>query len=114
MKDFYDIWVLSILFPFSGGTLLRAIRSTFERRGTAIPANVPAGLTDAFGLDDVKRAQWDGFRRRLAEARHTAELPEVISRLREFLWPVLQAASSREGFEREWNPPDGWRSASRD
>ena len=113
MKDFYDIMVLSLLFPFSGNTLLRAIRATFERRGTAMPESVPTGLTDAFGLDGVKRAQWDGFRRRLAEAGNKAELSEVIIRLREFLWPVLQAASRPEGFEREWDPAEGWQTANR-
>lgn len=37
MKDYYDLWFLSAHFPFEGATLQRAIRATFQRRGTALP-----------------------------------------------------------------------------
>ncbi|CDX38151.1 hypothetical protein MPLDJ20_220072 [Mesorhizobium plurifarium] len=37
MKDFYDLLALSRLFAFEGGSLIQAIRATFERRDTLLP-----------------------------------------------------------------------------
>jgi hypothetical protein len=34
MKDFFDIWLLSQQFSFSGDSLCRAVKATFNRRGT--------------------------------------------------------------------------------
>jgi hypothetical protein len=41
MKDFHDVWYLSKQVPFGGATLTGAIRSTFSRRGTQIPTEIP-------------------------------------------------------------------------
>jgi hypothetical protein len=43
MKDFFDIVVMARMFTFDGGELARAIRSTFERRGTALPNGSQSG-----------------------------------------------------------------------
>jgi len=49
MKDFYDIWLLSRQFDFDGPRLTEAIRLTFERRGTELPATcLPAGGSTAW------------------------------------------------------------------
>jgi predicted nucleotidyltransferase component of viral defense system len=48
MKDFYDIWALSHAYKFEGDDLARAIAATFKRRRTAIPAERPDALTEAF------------------------------------------------------------------
>ena len=37
MKDFFDIVVLARTFDFDGDWLARAMRATFDRRGTALP-----------------------------------------------------------------------------
>lgn len=113
MKDFYDIWVLSRSFSFSGTTLLRAVRSTFEYRGTALLSDLPVGLADVFARDKLKQAQWDAFRRRLGGASLSVELPDVVSWLRGFLWPVLHAASGSEGFNGVWDPHGGWKTAGK-
>lgn len=44
MKDFFDLWILSRHTDFDGDTLRRAIRATFDRRKTPLPADVPFGL----------------------------------------------------------------------
>ena len=41
MKDYYDIWALSREFDFDGAQLSDAIRATFRRRKTALPADFP-------------------------------------------------------------------------
>jgi Nucleotidyl transferase AbiEii toxin, Type IV TA system len=48
MKDFYDLWLISRTFSFTDAGLGEAIRRTFERRRTDLPADVPTGLSDAF------------------------------------------------------------------
>ena len=45
---------LSRLFPFDGMTLSAAIRTTFERRATAIPRERPPPFTQAFSEDPQK------------------------------------------------------------
>jgi predicted nucleotidyltransferase component of viral defense system len=64
MKDFYDIWVLSSKFDFDGDVLPKAIRATFKRRGTAIPAQPPVAFTAEFFGDVSKTAQWRAYVRR--------------------------------------------------
>lgn len=104
MKDFYDLWVMSERFPFELGVLAAAIRATFERRGTVLPAEVPAGLSDAFAADPLKAAQWTAFLRRdrLGEQR---QLAEVVARIREFIMPAAVAGDTRA--ERSHWPPQG-------
>src|SRR2546427_268197 len=51
MKDFYDLYRLSETQAFDGETLAAAIGATFERRGTAIPTELPLALGDAFAGD---------------------------------------------------------------
>ncbi len=109
MKDFYDIWILSRTFSFSGNALLHAVRSTFKYRQTALSSDLPVGLTEVFARDRLKQAQWDGFRRRLGGANLLVELPDVVSWLRVFLWPVLHAASGPELFDGVWDPRGDWK-----
>jgi predicted nucleotidyltransferase component of viral defense system len=84
-KDFYDIWMLSRRYAFSGDRLARAIAATFARRKTEIPQEVPDALTEAFATDPTKRQQWDAFRRDLAEQR--LELAQIVGDLAAFLMP---------------------------
>jgi len=57
MKDFFDLWILSRHSDFDGAVLAKAIRATFERRGTSIPFGVPLGLTEEFALHAQKNMQ---------------------------------------------------------
>ncbi|RYF57165.1 MAG: nucleotidyl transferase AbiEii/AbiGii toxin family protein [Comamonadaceae bacterium] len=65
MKDYYDVWMLTSAFEIDPERLRRAIAATFSRRGTAIPAEVPDGITEAFATDPAKQRQWDAFSRNL-------------------------------------------------
>jgi hypothetical protein len=64
MKDFFDLWAISQTFAFEGTVLARAIKATFERRTTALPAQTPFGLSEAFAADPAKQIQWLAFLRR--------------------------------------------------
>jgi hypothetical protein len=57
MKDFYDLDVLAQTFPFDGKTLAEAVRNTFERRGTPLPAGgMPLAFTPEF-YDDANKTK---------------------------------------------------------
>ncbi|MEI8298789.1 MAG: hypothetical protein WCH32_12265 [Pseudomonadota bacterium] len=54
--------MLSRSHPFDGRLLTAAIKATFARRGTEIPAGIPSGLGNEFATDIVHRRQWEAFR----------------------------------------------------
>ena len=92
VKDFYDIWRLTQEHQFKGDGLARAIAATFARRKTAIPAELPNGLTKAFADDPAKQQLWKAFAKNIG-----AELPplgEVIEELAAFLMAAAVAAAS--------------------
>ena len=90
MKDFYDIWMLSRNYDFDGYRLSRAIAATFERRGTAIPEEVPVALTPAFAADATKQRQWAAFVRDLAAK--VPSLETIADDLAVFLMPHARQA----------------------
>jgi len=108
MKDFYDLWALSEQFEFDGGTLARAIGATFQRRGTAIPAAVPPGLSEVVANSPEKRAQWGAFTQRGRLGAAPGTLQVVVSRLRDFLLPVAQAAASNADIRKTWKAGGPW------
>ena len=95
MKDFYDVWILSRNYAFDGERLSRAIAATFERRGTAIPKDVPDALTPAFANDATKQRQWAAFVRDLAA--DVPPLESIVNDLAGFLLPHARLAGQQRG-----------------
>lgn len=106
MKDFFDLWVLASHADFDGATLARAIRATFERRGTPFPASVPFGLSEDFSTDVQKQIQWRAFLKK--NALESIALDAVLSRLREFLELPLDVARSGGAWSATWQSGGGW------
>jgi hypothetical protein len=106
MKDYFDLWVLSRHSDFDGAVLAKAIRATFERRGTDIPPSLPFGLTDEFAQHEQKNMQWMGFQRK--NALEPMTLAAVIEALHEFLLPLLAALSTGEDCRHQWRAGVGW------
>jgi hypothetical protein len=80
MKDYFDLDVLMQERRLDAGELRRAIEATFARRQTQLPAELPAGLSDAFVSDPTKQAQWKAFlkKNRLVPV----DLGDLVVRLR--------------------------------
>lgn len=79
MKDFFDLWVLSRDAGFDVAIARHALAATFERRGTALPATTPVGLSTEFGSDPLKQTQWRAFLERNGlEARPLGEVVEHL------------------------------------
>lgn len=81
LKDYYDLWTAARLHVVTPAGLGAALRHTFARRSTAIPVELPEGLTPAFAVDPAKLSQWSGFLRksRLAAPPLASVVTEVAT-----------------------------------
>jgi len=59
MKDFYDLWLLSTEFNFTGSSLAPAVLQTFNNRGAEITDAAPEALSMEFARD--KQIEWSAF-----------------------------------------------------
>jgi hypothetical protein len=89
--------------------LSAAIRATFERRRTPVPADASLALTPTFYEDAQKRAQWGGFLRRSRLGAGGESLGEVAQAVRDFVMPPASAARRSEVFDEWWNAGGPWR-----
>lgn len=104
MKDFYDLWLISQTFSFTSAGLWEAIKRTFERRRTEVPADVPTGLSDGFARE--KDRQWRAFLGRERMAAAPVDFNKVTDDLRAFLLsPLVQ--NGRAAYA--WSPGGPWR-----
>lgn len=104
MKDFYDLHWLCRNMEFKYALLSLAIRTTFERRGTAWPEAMPTALTAEFAEDPTKILQWKAFLRK--NHLHAGTLAQVVDHLHGFLQPILFPPA--DYAEKVWTPETGW------
>jgi len=105
LKDFYDIWLLSEQFTLDYSTLITALKKTFQRRETQFPNTLPAPLTDAFAMDASKQIQWKAFIKKTHPKEAPASLGILISRLRTFIQPIINA-EIKDGAQ--WTASNLW------
>ncbi len=108
MKDFFDVWRLAEEHAFTGDVLVNAVRSTFTRRQTAIPATTPVALTPLFASAPLKQQQWQAFLRRSTMQENQIGLPEVVETIAQFVGPVLDAARRGTALPYVWLPGGPW------
>lgn len=108
MKDFYDLWAIMRKFEFDGPILAKAIRATFERRNTPIPAEAPLALTQAFANETTKLTQWKAFLRKNALSADDLTLTDVIAALHNFLMPPTLAEAQGANFNAVWPAGGPW------
>lgn len=108
MKDFFDLWQVSVAFPFDGESLKDAIANTFGSRRTPISTLPPVGLSHEFATRNQR--QWEAFLKRIGnDEDQLSSLEAVIFRLRGFALPPMQAARDGVKFNQTWTDPEGWR-----
>jgi len=109
MKDYYDVWALAKQFDYDGEILKNAIRATFLRRKTALPEEVPAGLSEGFAEDRTKQNQWNAFVRRTRLKLPCEDLNIIVAELSIFLVPPSVAACQSRTFHKTWRKGGPWR-----
>lgn len=108
MKDFFDLWILAFEFEFSGPLLCKAIKATFERRKTEVPATIPLALTEDFFGNQDKAKQWSAFVSKSGLTFQDAEFASIIANLKKFLLAPLKAIRESEPFEMHWAKNGPW------
>ena len=107
MKDYYDLALLSRMYPFDGGVLAKAIAATFRHRGTVIEAE-PIGITQAYCDDPARVLQWRAFVRRSRFEEEAGDLTRLVDEIRPFVLPVLSTVATANPFIAHWKPGGPW------
>lgn len=110
IKDFYDLWVITRIFPLDLATVVEAVGGTLRRRETVAPTRMPVGLTSAFATVVEGSGLWMGFLRRTPPAMQPPPFPKLQDELRRFFGPVIEGLIAPEGARGRWDPDSGaWR-----
>jgi hypothetical protein len=107
MKDFFDIWLLSQLFEFSGKILASAMATTFETRTTDI-SKYSSVFSAEFMADRSKATQWQAFLRRTAIERAPSQFGAVVDQISVFLGPPAEAVGNRTAYRKSWKAGGPW------
>jgi predicted nucleotidyltransferase component of viral defense system len=108
MKDYLDLFHILNRYSFDGALLARAIRETFERRGTKeLPLKI-AGLTEEFFRADVKRTQWESFLRKNPIQVSVPNFAILVTKISDFILPVVACAFQQASSPGSWEPPGPW------
>jgi hypothetical protein len=102
LKDFYDVWVATRAFSFDLSTVVESVAGTLRRRETALPTEMPIGLTEAFAT--IAERRWSGFLRRNPPTLPPPPLADVLSELRRFFHPVITGLTAPETAKGRWAP----------
>jgi predicted nucleotidyltransferase component of viral defense system len=92
MKDYYDLWAIHNTQLLKAKELDAAIQATFERRGTAIPREIPIGLSAGFVNDEQKVRQWGAYIASID--REGLSLDTVVEVIRSYTGPACERLTS--------------------
>jgi len=105
MKDFFDIWMLSRQFTFSGDCLTKAIRRTFKKRSTLPPQRM-----NSFQPEFIvsREPHWRAFIKRMGRTGEQVSFQDLVRDLECFVMPLLNAIRDREDLLMNWTPAGKW------
>jgi predicted nucleotidyltransferase component of viral defense system len=109
LKDYYDIAGIASTCVVSGPTLRDAIRGTFVHRKTAIPTEVPVGLTAEFYEEKRHKNEWANWLKSQSLPNKTS-LPKCCADIAAMLMSVAYAAATDQPFPLIWKD-GGWMDA---
>jgi len=100
MKDYYDIWFLSMQSVFESDELAGAIATTFQARKTPVPSALD-GLSDEYVL--AHESMWKNFMRN-GPMLCKQDLGGVVVVLKSFLEPFLNNNREALPARLKWYP----------
>lgn len=108
MKDYYDLWLILETFEFDGGSLQKAIETTFRRRDTEIPNECPVSLSADFA--HASQTRWKNFLSKMElDNTQVEDFQSVLETIWKFLEQPVQSALSQTRSTRKWIPRNGWK-----
>jgi len=108
MKDLHDIRSLAREFSFDGAVLSEAVASTFKRRGTKLPDDIPLVFTSEFSGNAEKKKQWAAFCHKNKSYVEELPLQSVCEEIETFLMPVIRSLRTDSKFARNWMSKNRW------
>ncbi len=108
VRDFFDLHHVATRFEFDRRRLAEAIRWTFVRRRTSIPAQDPVGLTVSYWDKPSRPAQVHAFVRRAALRGKSPSANELLASLRAFLLPVIDDVRRGVSSAGKWPREGPW------
>ena len=103
MKDYYDLYYLSLQFNFDGSLLRTALVRTFANRERSYQSNDFLNLI-AFACNEDMQKKWDTFNKRLKLP--PIHFDEVIAGFAAFLEPVMESIYADVSFGFYWHAQD--------
>jgi len=110
IKDFFDLHHLAGRFQFDRVTLTEALRRTFARRRTPVPAEEPIGLTPTYWENASRAPQVRAFARRAGLTVGPDPGDDILAALRPFLLPLLVDLRGVVATPGTWPPGGPWQS----
>jgi len=109
MKDFHDLWALSMNFEFKLSSLSSAVATSFSRRGLVFGADAPEALRPAFYEDDLLKDRWMAYREKGYSLVPPPSAFSVLgSATSAFLVPLRQAIITNNVPDMTWPPGGPW------
>lgn len=112
LKDFFDLAAMSRLLEFDGSNLARAIGNTFGQRGTTIPNDTPATLTQEYANKPESVNLWAKLTDAPAVLLHGEDLMDVLDEVGRFILPPAHTAAAGQAFNQHWPTGGPWTEAS--
>ena len=106
MKDFYDVYFLSISHDFKSDELKKAIETTFHKRQTPIP-EIPLVFRPEFYNDNERQKMWAAFLRKSRLKNEDLEFRGVMERITAFLEPIVRSIKGKSEINKYWSPENG-------
>ncbi len=106
LKDFYDFFTFSTLFPFEGSMLTQAIKATFVRRQTPLPEILP--LSAVFFSDEIRASRWRAYLSKNGLNTAPQDFIAIGEAVQEFLAPPYGALVAGKEFLATWRPRGPW------
>lgn len=100
MKDYYDIYYLSLKFDFDGQTLAEALRKTFSNRMHNFNSERYEKVLTFSGIDSMQK-KWSAFARKIGIGK--TEFSQIITSIDDFLSEPYDAAINNSDFCKKWS-----------
>lgn len=104
MKDFYDIYYLSLTFSFKGLVLQKALYETLQCRGTSYNDKSFYNVIDLSKNRDMLQ-RWKLFCKTIKD--DTLEFEVVIGRIKDFLEPIFTSIINNGVIDLIWQCKEG-------
>lgn len=108
LKDYFDIWQLSSVTSFDGPSLQQAVASTFERRATRVPSDLPPALGPDFSARADRGLQWARLLERFGVGDSAPTLDEICTAIWLFVEPVFTHIRDGTALTGTWKPGGPW------